>query len=186
MTFAVKICGLSTPETLDAALQAGADTVGFVFHPRSPRNVGLEQAASLVARTAGHARTVDLIVDMPPDQARALCASVRPDLLQLHGRETPQDVAHMRAATGLKIIKAVGVAGPEDMAAIAAYRDVASRLGDSPRALASFSAVSTRGQRSPRSKARIVGAVELDARASAANDHPAAFRARRRRSAKPK
>ena len=97
MTFAVKICGLSTPETLDAALQAGADTIGFVFHPRSPRNVGLEQAASLVARTAGHARTVALIVDMPPDQARALCASVRPDLLQLHGRETPQDVAHMRA-----------------------------------------------------------------------------------------
>ena len=128
MTFAVKICGLSTPETLDAALQAGADTIGFVFHPRSPRNVGLEQAASLVARTAGHARTVALIVDMPPDQARALCASVRPDLLQLHGRETPQDVAHMRAATGLKIIKAVGVAGPEDMAAIAAYRDVADHI----------------------------------------------------------
>lgn len=128
MTLAVKICGLSTPETLDAALDAGADTVGFVFHPRSPRNVGMERAAALVQRTARRARTVALIVDMTPHDARALCQCVKPDALQMHGRETPQDVAIMRAATGLTIIKAVGVAGPADVAAIAAYREVANLI----------------------------------------------------------
>ena len=128
MTFAVKICGLSTPQTLDAALDAGADLVGFVFHPKSPRNVARDLAASLVGRTARRARTVPLIVDMTPEEVRALCIAVRPDLLQLHGRETPADVAAMRAATGLPVIKAVGVANAQDLAAITPYRAVADHI----------------------------------------------------------
>ena len=126
--FRVKICGLSTPRTLAAALDAGADMIGLVFHPRSPRFVALPEAAELAAMARGRAAIVALLVD-PDDAAVAdLVARVRPDWLQLHGGEAPARVAAIRAATGRPVIKAVGVAAAEDLAAISPYRAVADLI----------------------------------------------------------
>ena len=118
MTLRVKICGLSTEDTLDAALDAGADLVGFVFHPRSPRYVTPARAAQLAMRARGKAEIVALIVDFTPDAARALAETLKPDWLQLHGRESQGDIAAMRAATGLRILKAAGVSDRADLAAL--------------------------------------------------------------------
>jgi len=124
----IKICGLSTPETLDAALGAGADWVGFVRFARSPRHVELEAARALSRRAKGRAGRVVLLVD--PDDAALAAAieAIAPDLIQLHGRESPERVAAIRAATGLPVMKALGIAGPADLAAIPAYAAVADRL----------------------------------------------------------
>ena len=124
----IKICGLSTPETLDAALGAGADWVGFVRFARSPRHVELEAARALSRRAKGRAGCVVLLVD--PDDAALAAAieAIAPDLIQLHGRESPERVAEIRAATGLPVMKALGIAGPADLAVIPAYAAVADRL----------------------------------------------------------
>lgn len=115
----VKICGLRTEATLDAALDAGADLVGFVLFPRSPRNVSLAEAAALVAyaRARSTAKTVALLVD--PDDALVdqVSAHVAPDFLQLHGNETPERVAEIRRRSGLFVIKAVPVATAEEVKA---------------------------------------------------------------------
>jgi phosphoribosylanthranilate isomerase len=124
----IKICGLSTPETLDAALGAGADWVGFVRFARSPRHVELEAARVLSRQAKGRAGRVVLLVD--PDDAALAAAieAIAPDLIQLHGRESPERVAEIRAATGLPVMKALGIAGAADLAAIPAYAAVADRL----------------------------------------------------------
>jgi len=124
----IKICGLSTPETLDAALGVGADWVGFVRFARSPRHVELEAARALSRRAKGRAGRVVLLVD--PDDAALAAAieAIAPDLIQLHGRESPERVAEIRAATGLPVMKALGIAGPADLAAIPAYAAVADRI----------------------------------------------------------
>lgn len=124
----IKICGLSTPETLDAALGAGADWVGFVRFARSPRHVELEAARVLSRQAKGRAGRVVLLVD--PDDAAVATAieAIAPDLIQLHGRESPERVAEIRAATGLPVMKALGIAGAADLAAIPAYAAVADRL----------------------------------------------------------
>jgi phosphoribosylanthranilate isomerase len=124
----VKICGLSTPDTMLAALDAGADMVGLVFHPKSPRFVSVERAVELARLARGRAEIVALIVDSEPDAAARLAESLKPDWLQLHGREMSADVAAIRAATGLKVMKALGVAGPDDLDAIEPYRDVADLI----------------------------------------------------------
>ena len=98
MTVLVKICGLSTQDTLDAALAAGADMVGLVFFPRSPRNVSLETAAALASRAARRATVVALTVDADDATLDAIRATVRPDLWQLHGAETPERVAAVASA----------------------------------------------------------------------------------------
>ena len=124
----IKICGLSTPEPLDAALGAGADWVGFVRYARSPRHVELEAARVLSRQAKGRAGRVVLLVD--PDDAALAAAieAIAPDLIQLHGRESPERVAEIRAATGLPVMKALGIAGAADLAAIPAYAAVADRL----------------------------------------------------------
>lgn len=124
----IKICGLSTPETLDAALGAVADWVGFVRFARSPRHVELEAARVLSRQAKGRAGRVVLLVD--PDDAALAAAieAIAPDLIQLHGRESPERVAEIRAATGLPVMKALGIAGAADLAAIPAYAAVADRL----------------------------------------------------------
>lgn len=127
-TFRIKICGLSTPATVEAALAAGADLIGLVFHPKSPRFVAPERAAALAAQARGKAEIVALIVDFDAARAAELAQIVRPDLLQLHGAETPAQVAATRAATGLPALKALGVASAADLAAIAAYREVADAI----------------------------------------------------------
>lgn len=126
--FLVKICGLSTPQTLAAALEAGADMIGLNFHPKSPRFVTVERAIELAAIARGRTQIVALIVDWDESRAVELAERLKPDWLQLHGCETPEQVRSLKAATGLPIIKALGIAGPEDLAAIGAYRDAADLI----------------------------------------------------------
>ena len=110
----VIICGLKTEAALEAALAGGADYVGLVFFPPSPRNVTLAVAKALAAEARGRARIVALMVD--PDDAliAQVVASVAPDLIQLHGYETPTRVAEVRARWGIPVMKAVPVETAED------------------------------------------------------------------------
>ena len=110
----VKICGLKTEAALEAALAGGADFVGLVFFPPSPRNVTLAVAKALADRARGRARIVALMVD--PDDAliAQVVASAAPDLIQLHGYETPTRVAEVRARWGISVMKAVPVETAED------------------------------------------------------------------------
>ena len=124
----VKICGLSTPETLDVALEAGADMVGFVFFPPSPRNISFEQARALASRVKGKARKVALTVDADDTLLASIVAALKPDLLQLHGHETPQRVAAVRESFGLPVMKALPIETKSDLTAIANYTGVADRL----------------------------------------------------------
>jgi phosphoribosylanthranilate isomerase len=128
MTLLVKICGLSTPETLDVALDAGADLVGFVFFPPSPRNLDMATARMLGRRVAGRAGKVALAVD--PDDALlgTIVEALDPDMLQLHGREPPERVTAVKARFGLPVMKALPVAEAGDLAAVPAYAAVADRL----------------------------------------------------------
>lgn len=124
----VKICGLSTEPTLDAALEAGADLVGFVHFSRSPRHVSLERGSVLSARAKGRTERVVLLVD--PDDALVAAAveSLDPDLIQLHGHENPERVAAIRTIAGRPVMKAVGIATRADLAGLAAYAGVADRM----------------------------------------------------------
>lgn len=124
----VKICGLSTPETVDAAIAAGADLVGFVFYPKSPRNVSIEQAASLAYRARGKARIVALVVDADDALVAAINSGVDPDLFQAHGSETPERIAAITALTGKPVIKAIRVKDATDIAAAEAFTRVASLI----------------------------------------------------------
>ncbi|TMJ00156.1 MAG: phosphoribosylanthranilate isomerase, partial [Alphaproteobacteria bacterium] len=105
MTFLVKICGLSTPETLDVALDAGADMVGFVFFPASPRHVSFETARSPASRIKDRARKVALTVNADDALLENIVAALKPDMLQLHGHETPERVAAVRERFGLPVMK---------------------------------------------------------------------------------
>ena len=126
--FPIKICGLSTPETLEAALAAGAGMIGLNFHPRSPRYVTPQRAAELAALARGRTLVVALVVDYAPEQAAELARIVRPDWMQLHGKETPEQVAAIKAATGLPVMKALGVASAADLDPVARYHDVADAI----------------------------------------------------------
>ncbi|CAA0111324.1 N-(5'-phosphoribosyl)anthranilate isomerase [Starkeya nomas] len=130
MSLEIKICGLSTPETLDAALGAGADMVGMVFFTPSPRHVDLATAtaAALAARARGRAQIVALTVDADDATLAAIVDAARPDMLQLHGKESPERVAAVRARFGLPVMKAIGIATAADLARLSAYADVADRL----------------------------------------------------------
>lgn len=125
---AVKICGLSTGPTLAAALDAGADYVGFVHFPKSPRHVDLDAARDLSALARGRAERVVLLVDPDDALVAAVVAATDPDWVQLHGRETPDRVAAIRRLAGRPVMKAIGIATRADLAAVAAYADIADRL----------------------------------------------------------
>jgi phosphoribosylanthranilate isomerase len=124
----VKICGLSTPAALEAALGAGADMVGFVFFAKSPRHVLPDQARELGARARGRAKIVALTVDANDPALGAIVAALRPDLLQLHGSETPERVGAIGRTFGLSTIKAIGVGAVRDLAAAKDYREVADMM----------------------------------------------------------
>jgi phosphoribosylanthranilate isomerase len=128
MPVLVKICGLSTAETLDVALDAGADMVGFVFFPPSPRNVTPEQARALGARVKGRAQKVVLSVDADDALHAAAIDALQPDLLQLHGKETPERVSAVKARFKLPVMKVFAVETKTDLAAIAGYSTVADRF----------------------------------------------------------
>ena len=124
----IKICGLSTPETLEAALAAGADMVGFVFFEKSPRHIDDDLAARLGAQFSGRARKTALSVDADDARLDAIVAALAPDGLQLHGKESPERVAAVKARYGLPVLKAIGVSDAADLERAAAYRGVADWL----------------------------------------------------------
>jgi phosphoribosylanthranilate isomerase len=124
----VKICGLSTPETLDAALAAGADAVGFVRFPKSPRHVDLAQGRALSRQAGGRALRVALVVDADDAERAAIAETIEPDLLQLHGEESPERVAAIRGRFGRPVMKVVGVASADDLGRVAAYRTVCDHI----------------------------------------------------------
>lgn len=128
MTLLVKICGLSTPDALDAALAAGADMVGLVHFAKSPRHLGLEQGRALSDRARGRAARVALVVDADGATLAEVVEAFDPDLLQLHGEESPERVAHIRARFGRPVMKAVGIAEAADLKRLPAYAAVADRL----------------------------------------------------------
>ena len=128
MTLLVKICGLKTPDALDAALEAGADMVGFVFFPPSPRHIGPPAASDLGRRVKDRARKVALTVDADDALLASIVDSLQPDILQLHGHETPARVRAIQARFGLPVMKAVAVEVRADLAAAADYSAAADRL----------------------------------------------------------
>jgi phosphoribosylanthranilate isomerase len=128
MSVLIKICGLKTPEALDVALAAGADMVGFVFFPASPRHVDLETARALGARVRGRAQKVALSVDASDDELAASIEALKPDLLQLHGKEIPDRVVMVRKRFGLPVMKALPIAERADLSPIRLYDKVADHL----------------------------------------------------------
>jgi phosphoribosylanthranilate isomerase len=124
----VKICGLRDAATIRGAADAGAAYVGFVFFPKSPRNITIADAARLAADVPMGVAKVALLVD--PDDALldAVTADVPLDMLQLHGQETPERVTEIKARYGLPVMKAVGVASADDLAQLDAYGRVADQL----------------------------------------------------------
>jgi phosphoribosylanthranilate isomerase len=128
MTIAVKICGLTSPDAIDAAAGAGAVYGGLVFHPRSPRFVVLGQARLLAERMRGRLKSVALITDMDDAAIAELVKTVAPEFLQLHGSESAQRTAEIRARFGLPVIKALPVAEASDLAVASDYEKVADML----------------------------------------------------------
>jgi phosphoribosylanthranilate isomerase len=128
MSVLVKICGLSTPDALDVALEAGADMVGFVFFAPSPRHLGLGAARALGERVRGRAKKVALTVDAPNEELARIVEALAPDLLQLHGRETPERVVAVRSHFGRPVMKALPIARREDLAPIRIYDKVVDRI----------------------------------------------------------
>lgn len=128
MPLSVKICGLKTPDALDVALDAGADLVGFVFFEPSPRNLGLEAARTLGARVKGRAGKVALTVNASDEMLADIVAALKPDMLQLHGTETPERVVVVRTRFGLPVMKALPIAVRADLSPIRLYANVAERL----------------------------------------------------------
>lgn len=124
----VKICGITDAGAADAALRAGADFVGLVFHARSPRFVRHEQASALAARLKGRVRLVALVADAGDEEIAAVIAAARPDFLQLHGQESPTRAGAVRARFGVAVIKAIAVAEDSDFAFMAAYEAAADML----------------------------------------------------------
>lgn len=125
MSLIVKICGLSSRETLDAAIDAGADMVGLVFFGRSPRFVRMDDAAALADHARGRAEIVALTVNLDDSEISAIVERVRPDWLQLHGAEPVGRVAAIRKRFPQKVMKALGIRSPEDLAAVDDYAAVA-------------------------------------------------------------
>src|SRR5581483_882156 len=128
MPLLIKICGLKTPEALDVALESGADLVGFVFFPPSPRSLGYEAARMLGQRVKGRAGKVALTVDATDEMLGEIVEALRPDMLQLHGTETPERVVAIRTRFGLPVMKALPIAERSDLSPIHIDAKVADRL----------------------------------------------------------
>jgi phosphoribosylanthranilate isomerase len=128
MVLDIKICGLKTPEAVDAALAGGASHIGFIFFAKSPRNIEPELAGRLRARAQGRAKAVAVTVDADDATLEKIVSAMQPDMLQLHGHETPDRVADIKARYGLPVMKAISVRDATDLAAIAAYKGIADRL----------------------------------------------------------
>lgn len=128
MSLLVKICGLSTRETLDVALGAGADMVGFVFFPPSPRHLSLETAREFGKQARGRAAKVALTVDADDASISNIVEALQPDLLQLHGKETVARLRDIKAKFGLPVMKVIGVETSTDLATLPGFASVADRI----------------------------------------------------------
>ncbi|WP_020181452.1 phosphoribosylanthranilate isomerase [Methylopila sp. M107] len=128
MAIEIKICGLSTEETLDAALDAGVDVVGLVSFPKSPRHVAPERAAALAERARGRGRIALLTVDADDALLAELVAAVSPDILQLHGDESPERIKTLKRRYGSEIWKAVPLSTREDLAGAEPFWETADRV----------------------------------------------------------
>jgi phosphoribosylanthranilate isomerase len=124
----VKICGLTRPEDVSAVADAGAAYAGFVFFPKSSRNVTIEQARHLAVEVPVGVAKVALVVNADDALLDAITAAVPLDILQLHGSESPKRVSEVRSRYGLPVMKAVGVADQEDVAALDLYAEVADQI----------------------------------------------------------
>ncbi|MDB5634299.1 MAG: phosphoribosylanthranilate isomerase [Tardiphaga sp.] len=128
MSLIVKICGLSTPETLDVALAAGADMVGFVFFPPSPRHIGLDLARELGKQAKGRAVKVALSVDADDALLANSIDALQPQILQLHGKETVARIRDIKQKFGLPVMKAIAIETKADLAALPGYAAVCDRI----------------------------------------------------------
>ena len=128
MTTRAKICGLTTPETLDAALDHGAAFVGAVIFEKSPRHLDPLHAATLFERARGRAKVVAVVVDPGDMLLTEIGLILRPDFIQLHGAETPERAAEIRRLTGAGIIKALPIRTEADFASVADWEPVADHL----------------------------------------------------------
>src|SRR5882724_6706144 len=128
MSLLVKICGLSTRETLDVALGSGADMVGFVFFSPSPRHISLETARELGKQARGRAVKVALTVDADDATLGNIVETLRPDLLQLHGHETTARLRDIKEKFGVPVMKVLPVETAADLAPLAGYAAVADRI----------------------------------------------------------
>ena len=128
MSLDVKICGLRTPEALAAALAGGATHVGFIFFPKSPRNVMPDQAAALREIARGAAKAVAVTVDAEDAQLDEIVEVAKPDILQLHGKESPERVLALKARYGLPVIKALSVSEASDLERLKSYAGAADRF----------------------------------------------------------
>lgn len=124
----VKICGLSSPETVTAALDAGADLIGFVFFPKSPRNVSTATAKELACIARGKAKIVALIVDAEDALIDEITREVAPDLFQAHGSETPERIAEINRRSGRPVIKAIKIKSDVDVVQAKAYETTAALI----------------------------------------------------------
>jgi phosphoribosylanthranilate isomerase len=130
----VKICGLSTVETMQAALDAGADFVGLMFYPKSPRNVSLELAARLATTAKGHAKIVAVTVDADDLLLKSIVSYAKPDYIQAHGDETPQRIEEIKKQFGVRVIKVIKVKDAADVDLAKDFRDVADLIMFDPKA----------------------------------------------------
>ncbi|MFZ2100741.1 MAG: phosphoribosylanthranilate isomerase [Oricola sp.] len=129
MTLEIKICGLKTPEAVDAALSGGATHVGFIFFARSPRNIGVEEAAELAKRAReGGAKAVAVTVDADDAYLESIVSMMKPDMLQLHGSETPERVRELKQRFGLPVMKAFAIRDATDLAKCVPYLTAADRF----------------------------------------------------------
>lgn len=128
MVLDIKICGLKTPDAVAAALDGGATHIGFIFFPKSPRHITPQKAAGLRGAVRGRALAVAVTVDADDETLDEIVEAVKPDILQLHGHETPERVAFIKARYGLPVMKAFSVREASDLAAIAAYQGIADRF----------------------------------------------------------
>ncbi|MCA3663681.1 MAG: phosphoribosylanthranilate isomerase, partial [Methylobacterium sp.] len=128
MSLLVKICGLRTVESIETALAAGADMIGFVFHPKSPRFIPTVLAAGLADAVAGGATIAALVVDAGDAQLAEINSAISPDLWQFHGQEPYERIRDVRSIYGLPVMKAVGVAEATDLPGVAAYARVSDRI----------------------------------------------------------
>nr|WP_272213347.1 phosphoribosylanthranilate isomerase [Marinicella sp. W31]MDC2879298.1 phosphoribosylanthranilate isomerase [Marinicella sp. W31] len=124
----IKICGIRARETLDHVIARGASHVGFIFFEKSPRHVDIDVAASLIEHVRGRAKTVAVTVNADNEALEEIVYGARPDMLQLHGKESPDRVVTVKALYALPVIKAFSVRNPQDLGFVGDYEDVADRI----------------------------------------------------------